>query len=207
MLDGMRTPSIVAVVTGVLALALAGCAGRTTPPYSSAEQARIDEYEKAAERVLASREIAGRPPSVEVGSDPALVGAGHPAAYYRRRAGSTGLGRPGVIVVNRPVLADDYIAQAVLSHELAHFVLGHTDDRCQDRQHECEVEAYVGSVELLMTGWGHSYADAVRLQYAYLKSVVLAVQRGEATVARGHVDPCRELQEFSARFQASATCD
>jgi predicted SprT family Zn-dependent metalloprotease len=110
-------------------------------------------------------------------------------------------------VVNRPVLAEDYIAQAVLSHELAHFVLGHTDERCRDRQHECEVEAYVASVELLMTGWGHSYADAVRLQYAYLKSVVLAVQRGDATVARGHVDPCRELQEFSARFQASATCD
>ena len=110
-------------------------------------------------------------------------------------------------MVNRPVLADDYVAQAVLSHELAHFVLGHTDDRCRDRQHECEVEAYVGSVELLMTGWGHSYSDAVRLQYAYLKSVVLAVQRGEATVARGHVDPCRELQDFSARFQTAGGCD
>jgi len=65
----------------------------------------------------------------------------------------------------------------------------------------------VASVELLMTGWGHSYPDAVRLQYAYLKSVVLAVQRGDATVARGHVDPCRELQEFSARFQTTASCD
>ena len=208
MLDGMHgtRPTLAALLT-VLALALTGCAARMTPPYSDAERARVDEYERAAERVLISREIAGRPPSVQVGSDPALVNAGHPAAYYQRRTALASIGRPGAIVVNRPVLAEDYIAQAVLSHELAHFVLDHTDERCRDRQHECEVEAYVASVELLMTGWGHSYADAVRLQYAYLKSVVLAVQRGDATVARGHVDPCRELQEFSARFQASATCD
>jgi len=206
MLDGMRTWSIAAALTVGLALALPGCAGRATSSYSSDEQSRLDEYDKAAQRVLTSREIAGRPPSVEIGSDPALVNAGHPAAYYRRDTGLA-VGRPGAILVNRPVLADDYIAQAVLSHELAHFVLGHTDDRCRDRQHECEVEAYVGSVELLMTGWGHSYSDAVRLQYAYLKSVVLAVQRGEATVARGHVDPCRELQEFSARFQTTGSCD
>ena len=105
---------MVAALTAMLALA--GCAGRITPPYSSAEQARIDEYEKAAEQVLASREIAGPPPKVEVGSDPALMNAGHPAAYYRRRTGPAGVGRPGTIVVNRPVLADDYVAQAVLSH-------------------------------------------------------------------------------------------
>lgn len=210
MLDGMhgrRTGLMVGALTAMLTLGVAGCAARATPPYSDPERARVDEYEKAAERVLKSREIAGRPPTLQVGSDPALVNAGHPAAYYRPPAGQPGMGGPGAIVVNRPVLADDYIAQAVLSHELAHFVLGHTADRCRDRQHECEVEAYVGSVELLMTGWGFSYADAVRLQYAYLKSVVLAVQRGDATVARGHVDPCRELQEFSARFQASATCE
>jgi hypothetical protein len=191
----------------MLALGLAGCAGRMTSPYSDAERARLDEYEKAAERVMKSREIAGRPPVVGIGSDPALENAGHPAAYYERSARLANAGRPGTIVVNRSALADDYIAQAVLSHELAHFVLGHTEEGCRERRHDCEVEAYVTSVELLMTGWGHSYADAVRLQYAYLKSVVLAVQRGEATVARGHVDPCRELQEFSTRFQASASCD
>src|SRR4029450_13400582 len=126
---------------------------------------------------MKSREIGGRPPAVHVGSDPALMNARHPAAYYQRRTTLAGIGRPGAIVVNRPVLADDFIAQAVLSHELAHFVLRHTDDRCRERQHACEVEAYVASVELLMTGWGHSYSDAVRLQYAHLKNVVLAVQR------------------------------
>ena len=211
MLDRMMRARAGRGITGLamaaVALMPAGCAARLAPAYSDPEQARIDEYEKAAQRVLESRGIDGQPPVVRVGSDPALVNAGHPAAYYQAGARLADAGRPGTILVNRPVLADDYIAQAVLSHELAHFVLGHTQDRCRDRQHECEVEAHVGSVELLMTGWGQSYGDAVRLQYAYLKSVVLAVQRGEATVAKGHIDPCRELQEYAARFQTSATCD
>jgi hypothetical protein len=211
MLDGMPTRTwsapMVAGLTAMLALGLAGCAGRATPPYSDAERTRLDEYDRAAERVMKSRELTGRPPMVRTGTDPALETAGHPAAYYERSARQAAAGRPGTIVVNRSALADDYIAQSVLSHELAHFVLGHTEEGCRERQHDCEVEAYVASVELLMTGWGHGYADAVRLQYAYLKSVVLAVQRGEATVARGHGDPCRELQDFSTRFQTSATCD
>ncbi|HEX7213543.1 MAG TPA: hypothetical protein VF578_04985, partial [Methylomirabilota bacterium] len=84
-----------AALITVLALELTGCAAQVTPPYSDAERARVDEYERAAERVLISREIAGRPPSVQVGSDPALVSAGHPAAYYQRRPALTGIGRPG----------------------------------------------------------------------------------------------------------------
>src|SRR4029450_4208633 len=123
MLDGMlgrRTGHMAAALMAGLALQLAGCAGRIPPPYSDAEQARVDEYEKAAERVMKSREIGGRPPAVHVGSDPALMNARHPAAYYQRRTTLAGIGRPGAIVVNRPVLADDFIAQAVLSHELAH---------------------------------------------------------------------------------------
>ena len=58
-----------------------------------------------------------------------------------------------------------------------------------------------------MTGWDLSYADAVRLQYAYLKSVVLAVQRGDVAAVASDRDPCRALQEFAARFKASATCE
>jgi len=58
-----------------------------------------------------------------------------------------------------------------------------------------------------MTGWGLEYSDAIRLQYAYLKSVVLAAQRGDVAVAPGKSDPCRELQEFATRFRASASCE
>jgi hypothetical protein len=110
-------------------------------------------------------------------------------------------------VVNHAAMADDFIAQAVLSQELAHYVLGHVDDRCRDRRIECDIEARIASVELLMTGWGLDYTDAIRLQYAYLKSVVLAARRGDITVVAGPSDPCRELQEFAARYKATASCE
>ncbi len=194
------------MAAAVVVLGLTGCASQLKP-ITDPEQARIDEYERAAELILRSRGIDGPPPAVRIGSDPALVNAGRPAALYTPRTGLGDLGRPGRIMINRAVIADDYIAQAVLSQELAHFVLGRADARCQEHRHECEVEASITSVELLMTGWDLSYADAVRLQYAYLKSVVLAVQRGDAAALASERDPCRALQEFAARFKTSATCE
>jgi hypothetical protein len=179
-------------------VALAGCA-TGSGAYTEPEQARIDAYERAAEQILQSRGMKGRAPAVRVGTDPSLAGAGRPAGYY------TDQGRR--IVVNRAAVADDYIAQAVLSQELAHYVLGHADNACRERRLECEIEARIASVELLMTGWGLEYSDAIRLQYAYLKSVVLAAQRGEVPATPGKSDPCRELQEFATRFKAQASCE
>jgi len=190
----------------VVALGLTACA-RPVKSFTDLEQARIDEYERAARQVLQSRGIEGPPPAVRVSSDPALSAMARPAAYFTPRTGFSDLGRPGRIMINRAVLTDDLITEAVLSHELAHFVLGHGDGRCQSRRHECEVEAHVASVEILMTGWDLEYSDAVRLQYAYLKSVVLAVRREEATPSSGAGDPCRELEEFATRFQTSAACE
>ena len=180
------------------ALGLAGCA-TGSGAYTEPEQARIDAYERAAEQILQSRGMKGPAPAVRVGTDPSLAGAGRPAGYY------TDQGRR--IVVNRAAVADDYIAQAVLSQELAHYVLGHADNACQERHLECEIEARIASVELLMTGWGLEYSDAIRLQYAYLKSVLLAAQRGEVPATPGKSDPCRELQEFATRFKAQASCE
>jgi hypothetical protein len=185
------------------AIGLAGCA-TGSGAYSEPEQARIDAYERAAEQVLQSRGMRGPAPVVRVGTDPSLAAAGRPAGYYTDQGRAP---RPGMIVVNRAAVADDYIAQAVLSQELAHYVLGHADDACRERRLECEIEARIASVELLMTGWGLEYSDAIRLQYAYLKSVVLAAQRGDVAVAPGKSDPCRELQEFATRFKASASCE
>ena len=190
----------------VVVLGLTACAAPLRS-FTDPEQARIDEYERAARQILESRGIQGPPPAVRVGEDPALSAMARPAASYTPRTGFGDLDRPGRIMINRAAIADDLIAQAVLSHELAHFVLGHGDGRCQSRRHECEVEAHVASVELLMTGWDLEYSDAVRLQYAYLKSVVLAVRREETTPSRGAGDPCRELEEFAVRFKTSAACE
>jgi hypothetical protein len=190
----------------VVALGLAACAA-PLKAFSDLEQARIVEYERAARQILESRGIEGPPPAVRIGEDSALSALARPAAYFTPRTGFGDLGRPGRIMINRAVVADDLIAQAVLSRELAHFVLGHGDGRCQSRRHECEVEAHVASVELLMTGWDLEYSDAVRLQHAYLKSVVLAVRREEASPSGEPGDPCRELEEFAARFKTSAACE
>ena len=191
----------------VVALGLTACAAPLRS-FSDLEQARIDEYERAARQVLESRGIKGPPPAVRIGEDPALSAMARPAAHFTPRTGFADLGRPGRIMINRAVVADDLIAQAVLSHELAHFVLGHGDGRCQSHRHECKVEANVASVELLMTGWDLDYSDAVRLQYAYLKSVVLAVRREETIPSGAAGDPCRELEDFAARFKtSSAACD
>ena len=201
-----RRGRLVGGLAAALALGLTGCATGSRA-YTEPEQARIDAYEQAAEQVLESRGMRGPAPSVRIGTEPALAGAGRPAGYYTDRARFGDGDRPGSIVVNRAAVADDYIAQAVLSQELAHYVLGHLDGRCRDRQLECEIEARITSVELLMTGWGLEYSDAIRLQYAYLKSVLLATQRGEVPLAAGRADPCRELQEFAARFKAQASCE
>jgi hypothetical protein len=190
----------------VVMLGLTACAA-PLQSFSDPERVRIDEYERAARQILESRGIVGPPPAVRIGEDPTLSAMARPAAYFTPRTGFGDLGRPGRILINRAAVADDLIAQAVLSHELAHFVLGHGDGRCERRRHECEVEAHVTSVELLMTGWDLDYSDAVRLQYAYLKSVVLAVRREEATPSREARDPCRELEEFAARFKTSAACE
>jgi hypothetical protein len=189
-----------------VALGLTACAAPLRS-FTDLEQARIDEYERAARQILESRGIKGAPPAVRVSEEPALAAMARPAAYFTPRTGFSDLGRPGRILINRAVVADDLIAQAVLSHELAHFVLGHGDGRCQSQRHACEVEAHVASVELLMTGWDLDYGDAVRLQYAYLKSVVLAVRREEPNPSRAAGDPCRELEEFAARFKTSSACD
>jgi hypothetical protein len=192
------------LTAGLLAaIGLAGCA-TGSGAYSEPEQARIDAYERAAEQVLQSRGMKGPAPVVRVGTDPSLAAAGRPAGYYTDQGRAA---RSGMIVVNRAAVADDYIAQAVLSQELAHYVLGHADGACRERRLECEIEARIASVELLMTGWGLEYSDAIRLQYAYLKSVVLAAQRGDVPAAPGKSDPCRELQEFATRFKASASCE
>jgi len=192
------TPRVLAHVTVALLVVVtaAGCAAPAVS-YSEGEQARIDEYDRAAQRVFRSRDIAGPWPAVRVGWEGDLWEQGRPPAYYSTKTGFADYGRPGVIVLNRRALADDFVAQAVLSQELAHFVLKHdADDRCRDRQAECDLEARVTSVEILMTGWDMSYNDAVRLQYAYLKSAV-----------RRQTSVCPELQGFASRYELTATCD
>ena len=111
---GWRGAFLVTIAAG-----LAGCATGSAG-YSEPEQARVDAYERAADQVLQSRGMKGPAPVVRIGTDPTLTGAGRPAGYYTDRSGFRDAGRSGTIVVNHAAMADDFIAQAVLSQELAH---------------------------------------------------------------------------------------
>src|SRR5258707_7253332 len=114
------------------ALGLGGGA-RGSGAYTDPEQAGIDAYEGAAEQILQSRGMKGPAPAVRVGADPSLAGAGRPAGYYSDQ------GRR--IVVNRAAVADDYIAQAVLSPGLGHYGPRHPGNACPERRLACEIEA------------------------------------------------------------------
>jgi hypothetical protein len=107
----------------VAVLGLTACAA-PLKSFTDLEQARIDEYERAARQVLESRGINGLPPAVRVTAEPALATMARPAAYFTPRTGFGDLGRPGRSMINRAVVADDRIAQAVLSHDWCKFPCG-----------------------------------------------------------------------------------
>src|ERR1700674_5451922 len=101
----------------VVALGLAACAVPLRS-FTDLEQARIDEYERAARQILDTRGIKGEAPAVRIDEEPALSAMALSAAFFTPRTGFSDIGRPGRILINRAVVADDLIAQAVLSHEL-----------------------------------------------------------------------------------------
>ena len=70
----------------VAVLALTACAA-PLKSFTDPEQARIDEYERAARQVLESRGIKGLPPAVRVTAEPALATMARPAAYFTPRTG------------------------------------------------------------------------------------------------------------------------
>src|ERR1700752_5498974 len=104
---------VLRLVALVVALGLTACAAPLRS-FTDLEQARIDEYERAARQILESRGIKGAPPAVRIGDDAALSALARPAAYFTSRTGLADVGRPGRIMINRAVLAADLIPQAVL---------------------------------------------------------------------------------------------
>ena len=100
------------------------------------------------------------------------------------------------IVVNRAAVADDYIAQAVLSQELAHYVLAHDaplpGDSAEEMRHayqERELDANAKSVEILERVGGLSEERALKTVYAYLLGVHWALERYPRLNLSGHKLP------------------
>jgi hypothetical protein len=98
------------------------------------------------------------------------------------------------IGVQRRALVAGVEPRPALAHELAHWLLGHTDDGCAGRSFECETAANAEGVRVLTVGWALAREEATSLMYASLGA---GLRRGRSM--RGH-DACRELAEFARAF-------
>jgi len=189
-----------AAVLSLVAWLTAGCASQLRP-YSDAERAIIAEYDAAAARVLARGGYNWKPPIVRVTSDLNLMVAGHPAAYFSEAVAIVDVGRPGTIFINRDILQVPLGARAVLAHELAHYMAGHTrNPLCKTTPHRCEVEAHVRSVPLLVIGWQMEQREALTLVYNYLRGTTKSYAQGTTTLAKGHASPCQEWRDVAAAY-------
>ena len=99
------------------------------------------------------------------------------------------------IGLQRRALAAGMEPRPALAHELAHWLLGHTDANCAARAFECETAANAEAVRVLTVGWALAREDVVSLMYASLAG---GLRRGRPM--RGHDAACQEVAEFALRF-------
>jgi hypothetical protein len=96
---------------------------------------------------------------------------------------------------------------AIVAHELAHYVLGHDaplhgaseEQQEQDYQRR-ELDANAKAVEILVRVRGMTEARALRTMYDYLSGVQWALDRYPRMDLRGHRTPCDEIADLLARF-------
>jgi hypothetical protein len=96
---------------------------------------------------------------------------------------------------------------AIVAHELAHYVLGHdaalpgeSPDEQRRAYQQRELEANAKAVEILARVGGMSEARALRTMYAYLLGVHWALERYPRLNLSGHKPPCEEIADLLTRF-------
>lgn len=95
---------------------------------------------------------------------------------------------------------------ALVAHELAHYVLGHDTPVAGASMAEFqraaelrELDANAKAVEILMRGLGLSQRQAVETMVVFLRAAQIHVDRGNA-LAWGHRPPGEEIADLVARF-------
>jgi hypothetical protein len=96
---------------------------------------------------------------------------------------------------------------AIVAHELAHYVLGHeaplhgaSSGELERDYQQRELDANAKGVEILIRAAGFSEARALRTMYDYLAGVQWALERYPRLNLRGHRSPCEEIADLLARF-------
>ena len=119
--------------------------------------------------------------------------------------------RRGFFAVNQLVLRSEF-RDAIVAHELAHYVLGHDaaltaptpEARLAERQQR-ELDANAKSVEILIRVRGVPEDQALRMAYSYLLNVHRRLQRSPGEDLLGHRPPCEEIADLLARYPAQLT--
>jgi hypothetical protein len=172
---------------GWLALALLACAGCATLTPSQ-------ERNAADVRALAdtTARVYGLPPiPFLVSHDP----DGPPGSYRR-----------GAFSISAITLESTF-RDAIVAHELAHYVLGHdaplpgdTDEERRTAYQQRELEANAKSVEILVRAGGMTEERALRTVLAYLDRMRWALEQYPRLNLSGHKPPCEEIADLLARF-------
>ena len=119
--------------------------------------------------------------------------------------------RRGFFAVNELVLRSEF-RDAIVAHELAHYVLGHDgplsapspEARLREREQR-ELDANAKSVEILTRVRGVPEDQALRMAYSYLLNVHRRLERSPGEDLLGHRPPCEEIADLLARYPAQLT--
>jgi hypothetical protein len=113
--------------------------------------------------------------------------------------------RLGNFYLNERMLTSGNL-NALVAHELAHYVLGHDSPvagssmaEFQLAQELRELDANAKAVEILMRGLGLSQRQAVETMVVFLRAAQAHVDRGNA-LAWGHRPPVEEIADLIARY-------
>ena len=178
----MRASGLAGLV-GTLALA-AACSTMTPGQDRSLDEVRAFADETA-------RRYGLQPIHVLVSHDP-----DSPVGSYRR----------GFFAVNRLVLSSEF-RDAIVAHELAHYVLGHdaplagaTNDARRREREQRELDANATAVEILV--WVRQVPEdqALRMVYSYLLNVHRRLLRSPGEDLLGHRPPCDEIADLLRRY-------
>jgi len=175
-----------AVGAALAALVAAGCTTLTPAQQRSAADVRAMASQTAR--------VYGRPPiHFLVTHDP----GGPPGSF-----------REGFFAVSVFTLTSPF-RDAIVSHELAHYVLGHAAplpggslaEQARNYQQR-ELDANAEAVRILVRVKGMSEEDALRAMYEYLAGVQRALDLYPSLELRGHLRPCDEIADLLGRFPA-----